>query len=147
MGIPTVRVRSAAVEDSDGVWSLVQDFATSYEPDERAFRQSFNELLFRSDTLVLVAEEDDRTIAGYLLASHHGTFHANGPVAWIEEVMVAESARTSGVGRRMMAEAERWATSIPVAYVALASRRAGGFYRRIGYHDSAIYFKKLPRIG
>lgn len=112
-----------------------------------AFRASFNELTVRSDTLVLVAELDAEII-GYLLASYHGTFFANGAVVWIEEKMVAKSARDSGVGRLLMGRAEEWAAVIPARYVSLATRRSGDFYRKLGYVDSATYFKKnLSAIG
>lgn len=64
------------------------------------------------------------SIIGYLLASWHGTFFANGPVAWVEELMVAQPARGSGVGRALVAEAKRWARSVPCAYIAIASAYA-----------------------
>jgi GNAT superfamily N-acetyltransferase len=96
--------------------------------------------------LVLLAERD-ADIIGYLLASCHGTFFANGSVVWIEEVMVAESARDMGVGRSLMDRAEEWAASIPVTYVSLASRRSVDFYRKLGYVESATYFKRdLPAV-
>jgi GNAT superfamily N-acetyltransferase len=134
-------VRRARAEDAAAVWPLVRDFAVSYEPEQRAFEHSFTDLLSRPDTLVAVADEGG-SIIGYLLASCHGTFFANGPVAWVEEVMVAEAARGSGVGRALMTEAERWARSVPCAHMALASRRAGDFYDALGYEPSATYFRK-----
>ena len=100
------------------------------------------ELLERPDALLLVAERNGTTIVGYLMASYHGTFLANGPVAWIEEVMVSEPARRQGVGSSLMAAAEAWAERVPTAYIALASRRAGDFYVRTGYEDSASFFRK-----
>ena len=51
-------------------------------------------------------------------------FLANGPVAWVEEIMVAERARRNGVGQALMIELESWAESQGAAYVSLASRRA-----------------------
>ena len=82
---------------------------------------------------------------GYLLAACHLTFLADGPVAWVEEVMVQEGHRRSGAGRALMVHAEDWAARSGAAYVALASRRAGPFYRALGYEDSAVYFRKLLR--
>jgi hypothetical protein len=41
-----------------------------------------------------------------------------------------------------MASAEEWARGLPTAYIAVASRRAGDFYLRIGYEESATYFRK-----
>jgi len=142
MATDSVEIRPARLGDADQIWSLVQQFAFSYRPMRSIFERSFGEFLGRSDTLVLVAEGPIDAIVGYLLASHHGTFFANGPVAWVEELMVSESVRHQGVATRLMGLAETWAKSIPTAYVALASRRAGDFYLKVGYEESATYFRK-----
>ena len=134
-------VRRARAEDGTQVWPLVGDFAVSCEPEEEVFQRSFTELLARPGTLVLVAEEG-MSVVGYLLASCHGTLFADGPVAWVEEQMVTRDTRGSGVGRALMAAAEHWARSVPCAYTALASRRAGAFYDAVGYDSSATYFPK-----
>jgi GNAT superfamily N-acetyltransferase len=137
-----ISIRSAAVEDLEQLWPLVQDFAFSYEPERSAFERSLSDLLGRSDTLVLVAVANASAIVGYLLGSYHETFFANGPVAWVEELMVRESSRHQGVASKLMSAAEEWARTIPTAYIALASRRADDFYLRIGYEGSATYFRK-----
>ena len=137
-----VSVRPAMVEDVEQFWPLVQDFAFSYRPERSAFERSFSDLLARSDTLVLVAVASTGAIVGYLLGSVHGTFFANGPVAWIEELMVDESSRHQGVASELVSAAEEWARTIPTAFIALASRRAGDFYLGIGYEGSATYYRK-----
>ena len=137
-----IEIRAAEAGDSEQLWPLVQDFAFSYRPERSLFERSFRDLLDRSDTLVLVAVSDAEAVVGYLLGSLHGTFFANGPVAWIEELMVSEPARHSGVASKLMSSAEEWARSLDTAYIALASRRAGDFYLKIGYEESATYFKK-----
>lgn len=81
-------------------------------------------------------------LVGYLLATSHPAFHANGEVAWVEELMVAASARRSGVGRALMAAAETWARHRGAAYIALATRRAAPFYQALAYDESATYFKR-----
>jgi GNAT superfamily N-acetyltransferase len=135
----SVEIRPAGTEDLDQLWPLVQDFAYSYRPERSAFERSF---LNRPDTHLLVAVTNTSSIVDNLLGSYHGTFFANGPVAWIGELMVNESARRQGVATKLMPSAEVWARSIPTTYVALASRRAGDFYFRIGYEESATYFRK-----
>lgn len=142
MPTETFEVRPARSGDAKHIWPLVEQFGFSYRPERKIFEQSFGDSLARSDTLVLVAEKPKDTIVGYLLACHHGTFFANGRVAWVEELMVSESVRRQGVGARLMASAESWAKSIPTAYVALASRRASDFYLKVGYEDSATYLRK-----
>jgi len=124
------------------VWPLVADFATSYVPEREVFATSFNDLIARDDTVVLVAEQGG-AIGGYLLASIHGTFFANAPVAWVEEVMVEPASRRNGIGAKLMAEAESWARSQGAAYISLATRRAAAFYDALGYEDSAAFFRKL----
>jgi GNAT superfamily N-acetyltransferase len=142
---PPVRVRPATPADRDQVWPLARDLATSYTVERPAFERSFGSLLAHPDALVLVAGTvagGGEPIVGYLLATSHPAFHANAPVAWVEEIMVAAPARGAGVGRHLMAAAESWARSLGAAYVALATRRAAPFYQALGYDDSATYFKK-----
>jgi len=142
MDVRNLVIRPAQPADQSKLWPLVCQFATSFEPERAAFARSFSALLDRDDTAVLVAEIEE-AIVGYLLASFHGTMFANGPVAWVEEIMVAEVARRSGIGRALMGEAERWATRIPTTYIGLATRRASEFYEALGYEQSASFFNKL----
>lgn len=124
------------------MWLLARDFATSFVPERAAFDATWEQLVAAPDTLLLVAEAGVHGVVGYLLANSHSTFLANGPVAWVEEVMVEQGVRRSGVGRRLMEHAEQWARSIGAAYLALASRRAGPFYLALDYEDSAVFYKK-----
>jgi GNAT superfamily N-acetyltransferase len=139
-----VAVRRARPEDADRVWPLARDFATSFTPERDVFRSTFRELTARPDTLVVVAtpQDDPDTLAGYLLASTHLTFLANGPVCWVEELMVDAERRRAGTGAALMACARDWAAQQGCAYVSLASRRAGDFYRALGFEDSAVFFKQ-----
>lgn len=141
MVAPGILVRPADVRDADALWPLVRDFATSFAPERGAFEATLPTLRERDDTLLVVAESDG-AILGYLLASVHATFLANGPVAWVEEVMVDGTRRREGIGGMLMAAAEAWARERGAAYVSLASRRAEAFYLALGYDDSATYFKR-----
>jgi GNAT superfamily N-acetyltransferase len=136
-------VRLAKPTDREPVWPLARDLATSFRLERAAFDASFETLVGAEHALVLVAETPRMGVVGYLLAHSHGTFLANGPVAWVEEVMVDPQVRRTGVGRELMARAERWSQTVGAAYVALASRRAGEFYRALGYEDSAVFYRKL----
>jgi GNAT superfamily N-acetyltransferase len=137
-----IRIRPARLDDRAQVWPLAHAFATSFTPERDAFDTTWPQLVAVPGTLLLVAEAADARIVGYLLANTHLTFLANGRVAWVEEIMVDENLRGSGVGRLLMDHAERWARCENAAYVALASRRAGAFYQALAYEDSATFFKK-----
>ena len=137
-------VRVATPADADAVWLLVRDFATSFTPTRDGFDRVWPGLLARDDVLVLVAAVDG--VVGYLLASEHPTFFADGPVVGVEEIMVAPEHRRTGVGAALMGAAEQWATARDAGYVSLASRRAGDFYLALGYEDSAVFYKKSPSV-
>ncbi|MBT2514971.1 GNAT family N-acetyltransferase [Arthrobacter sp. ISL-30] len=136
-----LQVRRAVAEDMEGVWPLARDFATSFRPERELFERTFRALLGSPNALVLVAHLQEG-ICAYLLAHTHETFLANGPVAWVEEVMVDGQYRREGIGRALMTEAERWGREQGASYTSLASRRAGAFYLQLGYEDSAAFYKK-----
>src|SRR5277367_6679897 len=115
-----IEIRPARAGDAEQLWPLVEAFAVSYRPERSVFERTLGDLLDRSDTLVLVAVSDTGVVVGYLLGSFHGAFFANGPVAWIEELMVSESLRHCGVASKLMSSAEEWARNLPAAFVALA---------------------------
>jgi GNAT superfamily N-acetyltransferase len=141
MGI--ARVRLAVGEDASAVADLAAELAQSFEFDRARFEASYPALVGDEDACVLVAADDDDQLTGYLLGFKHLTFYANGPVGWVEEIFVRPAHRQSGTGRALMTAFENWAASADCALVALATRRAGPFYRAIGYEESATYLRKL----
>jgi GNAT superfamily N-acetyltransferase len=140
--LPALRIRPADVSDGDALLDLARRFATSFAVEESAFQSSFARLLADSSACLLVAETHGAVI-GYVLGFQHLTFFANGRVAWVEEIMVAESHRQRGIGRQLMEAFTGWARSSHCLLVALATRRAAPFYRALGYEESATYFRKL----
>jgi GNAT superfamily N-acetyltransferase len=135
-------IRPAQLSDSDALFSLAKTFATSFAVERTAFDPAFAALIHSADAFVAVAADGERVV-GYVLGFDHHTFYANGRVAWVEEIMVAEDVRRRGAGRQLMESFERWARTRQSKLVALATRRAAPFYRSLGYDESAIYFRKL----
>lgn len=135
-------VRRAQITDLNAVYSLTKDFATSFVTDENAFRASFTAILEEDATYFAVAESQGEII-GYVLAFSHNTLYANGPVAWVEEIMVSAEHRKQGIGRALMNEAEEWAAQRGCKLIALATRRAASFYEVLRYEASAAYYRKL----
>jgi GNAT superfamily N-acetyltransferase len=137
-----LHVRPARLDDRDLIWPLTQQFATSFAPERADFDVAYASLVGRPDTFLAVAVLSTAGIAGYTLASSHLTLFANGPVAWVEELMVSPDWRRGGVGASLMRAAEQWAQEQGAAYLALATRRAADFYEAIGYSESATFFRK-----
>jgi GNAT superfamily N-acetyltransferase len=138
----TITVRRAEARDGQSVYLLARAFATSFAVGWPTFEGSYSFVLQSSEAFVAVAEKEAQVI-GYLLGFDHFTFFANGRVSWVEEIMGAEEMRRQGTGRRLMESFEAWAKERQSKLVALATRRAAPFYRRLGYEGSADYLRKL----
>jgi len=137
-----LEIRKARPEDEARLLPLVQEFVASFELQTDSFKASFNHLLQNESALVLVAEFEDELV-GYVLGFIHDTFYANGPVAWVEEIMVHSEHRRTGLGGRLMESFESWSQTRGAVLSALATRRASEFYEAIGYEESATYFRRL----
>jgi GNAT superfamily N-acetyltransferase len=144
----TGTIRLARPDDADGVAGLAAELALSFPFSREKFLAHYP-LLLATDhaSLLLATEATEATEAdqhlGYLLGFQHLTFYANGPVAWVEEVVIRGRDRGRGIGRALMSAFEERAAAQGCALVALATRRAAPFYRSIGYQESATYFRKL----
>jgi GNAT superfamily N-acetyltransferase len=152
-----LEVRRADQDDAAAVAALAAELGMSFTFSAAAFAASFPALLADPQACLLVAAvaagaDADGTgrhsaggasLAGYLLGFRHHTFYANGPVGWVEEILVRGEYRRCGAGRELMAAFEGWGRERGCALVALATRRAAPFYRALGYEESAIYHRKL----
>ena len=141
-GPPTFTVRPGLRSDAPALLRLAQAFATSFTVDPERFDRSLDATLVHHDSLLLVAA-DEGELVGYLTASVHPTLYANGPVAWIEELMVDEVDRRAGIGRALVEDTERWAVRNGARLVSVATRRATEFWTAVGYEASATYLRKL----
>ena len=135
-------VRQAGPGDADMIAGLAAELAQSFAFRRADFDLSYPALLAERHACVLVAEQDGECV-GYLLGFWHLTFFANGPVGWVEEVLVRREHRGCGIGRDLMSAFERWAAARECTMVALATRRAAPFYLALGYEESAAYLRKV----
>jgi GNAT superfamily N-acetyltransferase len=135
-------VTQARAGDADDVARLAAELAMSFEFSPASFRENYPALLAEDGACLLLAVSGHESV-GYLLGFRHLTFYANGPVGWVEEVVVRDQDRGRGIGRVLMDAFEQWAAAEGCTLVALATRRAAPFYRALGYEESAAYFRKV----
>jgi GNAT superfamily N-acetyltransferase len=124
------------------VAALAAELAQSFPFSPERFRVSYLALLAADGACLLLAVDGDESL-GYLLGFRHLTFYANGPVGWVEEIVVRGSRRGEHIGAALMGAFEEWAVARDCALVALATRRAAPFYLALGYEESATYFRKV----
>jgi len=137
-----VKIRPASLNDSDELFALVRDFATSFRPERQAFEKSLKQLI-ADESAYLTAAAVGNEIVGYCLGFDHFAFYANGRVSWVEEITVREDLRGKGIGRKLMADFEEWSLGRKSKLVGLATRRAASFYEALGYENSAVFYRKL----
>jgi GNAT superfamily N-acetyltransferase len=141
---PLLRVRRATVADEFALFALVSLFPTPTPPSRETFAKALRGKLRDPDSFIAVAELGGKLL-GYVSGDAHETFYAGGKVAWVDEILVAESARRQGIGRALMAEFEAWAENGRCRLIGLATRAASTFYEELGFEDSAGYFKRYLR--
>jgi len=138
--VPTIREVTSS--DAKALLPLVQELVTSFRVVPESYQVSFHRLVQNHSALVLVAESEGELV-GYSLGFIHDTFYANGPVSWLEEIMVNPAHRRSGLGGRLVKAFEAWSQENGAVLSALATRRASEFYESIGYEESASYYRRL----
>ena len=143
MNEPACRVRVADRSDTAKLIELVRAFPTPTPQAAGDIETALKRHLDDPAAFVGVAEHTGRLV-GYVLAYRHATFYA-GETAWVDELLVAKSARREGVGRALMHAVEHWAQEHECTLVGLATAGAREFYERLGYASKAGYYKKYLR--
>lgn len=138
--MPDPVIRPARLADADRLFPLVQQFATSYRPDRDAFDRNLPSLLAADHADCLVAEAGDELL-GYALAFTLLTLYANGIVVELQELMVAPDSRGRGIGRRLVEAILEQARAAGAVEVTVPTRRARDYYLRLGFEETATYFK------
>jgi N-acetylglutamate synthase-like GNAT family acetyltransferase len=141
-----VTIRPARQADGDALFPLVQQFAISYRPERAAFDRHFPDLL-ASDHADLVVAEHDGQVVGYALAFALVTLYANGIVVELQELMVGPEYRSHGVGRRLVEAVLERARERGAIEMTVPTRRAGSYYLRLGFEETATYFKRRVARG
>jgi GNAT superfamily N-acetyltransferase len=143
-----ISIRPATEADSDPIATLTGELGYPCQP--AATRRRVISMLGRSDYLLLVAEAPGSAICGWLQA-HSSEALESGFRAEIVGLVVAQNARRQGIGQRLVAEAEKWASSIsaPAVVVRTNSTRSEShpFYLALGYtaaKTQVVYRKAIP---
>lgn len=146
-----VEIREAVPEDAGAVSDLLAGLG--YPDEVVAVRHRIAMFAASADDHVLVAELAAQPV-GVLALSLTPRFAEDGMLSRITALAVAPSAQGAGVGRRLVAEAERIAATAGSTLMQVNSGRrperdrAHEFYLSLGYRDQhvhhVLYDKPLP---
>ncbi len=130
-----VVIRPARESDREALARLSTQLGYPMTPDEAQERLA--PISEHPDHALLVAEADGR-VAGWVQVSQSRVFET--PLqAEVAGLVVDEAFRGEGIGRRLLAEAERWARERGCGALRVRSNvireRAHAFYRREGFGE------------
>lgn len=136
-----MNIRRATGADAERVWTLLGELGAAFEPSRTAFDTNYPTLIDSADELLLVAE-DGGEVVGYALTVFSTLLYTNGLSGQLQELVVDEKSRRSGAGRALVEAVEAECVARGAAQLVVATRRAAGFYDRLGYYISADYLKR-----
>ena len=143
---PEFTLRAATAADVPAITKLSEELG--YPLDEDVVRRRIAHLLVLPEHGIIVAELD-RVVCGWVHVHAHRSL-VSGERADIYGLVVSRDVRRRGVGRMLMAEAERWARERGLELVVLRSNvqrsESHAFYPAVGYEHfrtQAVYRKSL----
>ena len=138
-----VIVRPAVPADHDRVLELVGELGHAFPVDPDRFSEAFTFALNDEGRTAVFVAEADGTVVGYCLVTMTPLLYTNGLSAQLQEIVTAQDTRAKGVGTALVKTVEGLCEQMGVTQLTVASRRAGGFYDRLGYHEAAEYMRRL----
>lgn len=141
---PKLIVREVRPKDVDMLVALIRELG--YEVTAAELRKRLA-LLKKAARPALVADRGG--VIGLLTTSIMHVLHRPRPVGRISMLVVAEAARSHGVGAALVAEAETRLKAAGCGLVEVTSNakrlRAHAFYERLGYERTSLRFAKQVR--
>ena len=129
-----VTIRPMRSEDAAEVAQLTTQLG--YPATEEEIRRRYDLIKNRSDGRLFVAQHAGTAVVGWVHVQELYMLESDAR-AEIFGLVVADSARGTGVGRRLIEAAEEWATTRGLRVMGLRSNNlrtdARGFYEHLGY--------------
>ncbi len=137
-------IREARPGDEEGLYALVGQLGHALPPVREAFDVTIAEYFAgKHPSVHLLVVDDGGVLQGYALTTIVPLLATNGPSAQLQEIVVDDDARGHDYGTKLVRAVEAECERRGVTQLTVASRRAGGFYDRLGFHESAEYMRRF----
>ncbi|HUQ48194.1 MAG TPA: GNAT family N-acetyltransferase [Gemmatimonadaceae bacterium] len=128
-----LQVRDATPGDAPAIARLLGELGYPSEASEIPGRLS--RVRAHGGTVVLAVDDDDNPLGLISLTIHWG-LHSSGSTAYIMALVIAEAARGTGVGKRLVEYARQWGTENGCDHITVTSAEhrdgAHAFYPAVG---------------
>ena len=122
----------------EALFSLEADF--SFDPDKA--RRALLLLVNDSERSCVLVARAEQKIIGMCSAQLVFSTAQGAPSAWVEDVVVAQAYRGTGIGQRLLSELEQWCQRLGATRLQLVADRdnhpALDFYRHNGWDGSNL---------
>lgn len=140
---PALSIRPATADDADAIATLFTDEGYPAGPSDIVVRLG----RFAGDGARVLVAEHDGSLLGFIALHAIPRFEHDDHIVRILALVVDAGARERGVGRALMAEAERVATDLGAAFLEITAGHhrpeARRLYEALGYDASvAAYLRK-----
>jgi GNAT superfamily N-acetyltransferase len=124
------------------VFALLGQLTVSYSVTRAEFDPLYARLRSDEQAVMLVADIDGR-VRAYALAIVSVLLHVGGASAQLQELVVDESVRGTGIGTQLLRAIEEQCRHRGARQLVVASRRASLYYSARGYELTADYLNRL----
>lgn len=143
-----IRIRAAGLSDASGLAGLMCELGYQTTTDEMTSR--LKSILKDARYSTFIAKIDNK-LCGMIGTLTHVSHEHNGPSGKIVALVVSKKRRRSGVGRALIATAEKDFARRKVTRIALTTRfvrrDAHRFYEALGYLQTGVRFGKNLTLG
>lgn len=126
-------IRAASPADGPAITRLVAELASGATAEDLHAR--FAKVFAHPEHRIWVFEKSG-SVTGFVHAFIRPALEKPLEVV-VQSIVTDRTVRNEGIGRRLMAEVELWAADNGYPSVALHTRNAAAFYRRLGYGEIA----------
>jgi len=141
----TLQIRSCQLSDFTSIFNLFKQLWPSLEMDYHALYAVYERALSSATQHLIVGVQEDR-IVGFCSLSLKNNFWKAGCIGNVDELVVDESYRGQGIGKKLINRIEEIAISNQCNQIELDSsfhrKEAHHFYESIGYKSRAYLFTK-----
>ncbi|MDT3426749.1 GNAT superfamily N-acetyltransferase [Paenibacillus forsythiae] len=143
---PVLQIRNIGMNDLETITALLRGFG--YPTTLNVMKERLEAVQNDPARCTLVAEVDGRTVGMIELRQVLSYCKEQECIAELTAIIVEESLRRSGLGKRLIAAGEEWARSRQCKQIFLSSGNrverapAHAFYRHLGFEQNGYRFSK-----
>jgi len=138
-----VSIRHANAGDADAIFGLLEQLASSFNPERSSFDEAFIDVVREQDDRIFYVAERGDAVVGYALTILVRPLYTNGLSAELQELVVDEKARSNGIGSLLVNAVEAECRQRGARQLTVASSRGAAFYERLDYRSTADFLKKV----